>query len=144
MIQFMYHDQEVSKMKLANNIQTHRKRMGLSQEELAERCQISRQAIAKWESGESVPTIEKLFFLADLYSITLDELVGRVTKDDYSRFTEFIKRYVPEEIKFGENDDITAVVGRYIAFVDSLGISGEEKLRGLEDIFLVMSNKYEK
>ena len=60
-------------MKLADNLQIQRKKMGFSQEELAEKCQISRQAIAKWESGESVPTIEKLIFLADLYDLTLDE-----------------------------------------------------------------------
>lgn len=40
-------------MKLAGNLQINRRRMGLSQEELAEKCQISRQAIAKWESGVS-------------------------------------------------------------------------------------------
>ena len=40
-------------MKLADNLQINRRRMGLSQEELAEKCQISRQAIAKWESGVS-------------------------------------------------------------------------------------------
>ncbi len=123
-------------MKLADNLQIQRKKMGFSQEELAEKCQISRQAIAKWESGESVPTIEKLIFLADLYDLTLDELVGRVIKDDYDRFAEYIKKYVPAEIKFGKDDDVTAVVGRYISFVDSLGLTGELKLKGLQDIFL--------
>jgi len=123
-------------MKLADNLQIQRKKMGFSQEELAEKCQISRQAIAKWESGESAPTIEKLIFLADLYDLTLDELVGRVVKDDYDRFAEYIKKYVPAEIKFGKDDDVTAVVSRYISFVDSLGLTGELKLKGLQDIFL--------
>jgi len=123
-------------MKLADNLQIQRKKHGLSQEDLAEKCQISRQAIAKWESGESVPTIEKLIFLADLYDLTLDELVGRVIKDDYERFTDYIKKYIHTEIKFGEEDDVTAVVGRYITFTDELGLSGEVKLKGLQDIFL--------
>lgn len=123
-------------MKLADNLQTQRKKLGLSQEELAEKCQISRQAIAKWESGESVPTIEKLIFLADLYDMTLDELVGRVVEDDYERFTRLVKKYVPSELRFGKDDDETAVVGRYISFVDSLGLTGELKLKGLQDIFL--------
>ncbi len=123
-------------MKLADNLRIQRKKLGLSQEELAEKCQISRQAIAKWESGESVPTIEKLIFLADLYDMTLDELVGRVVMDDYDRFAKYIKKYVPTDIKFGEDDDVTAVISRYITFTDALGLSGEVKLKGLQDIFL--------
>lgn len=123
-------------MKLADNLRIQRKKLGLSQEELAEKCQISRQAIAKWESGESVPTIEKLIFLADLYDMTLDELVGRVVMDDYDRFAKYIKKYVPTDIKFGEEDDVTAVISRYITFTDALGLSGEVKLKGLQDIFL--------
>ena len=123
-------------MKLADNLRIQRKKLGLSQEELAEKCQISRQAIAKWESGESVPTIEKLIFLADLYDMTLDELVGRVVMDVYDRFAKYIKKYVPTDIKFGEDDDVTAVISRYITFTDALGLSGEVKLKGLQDIFL--------
>ena len=123
-------------MKLADNLRIQRKKLGLSQEELAEKCQISRQAIAKWESGESVPTIEEVIFLADLYDMTLDELVGRVVMDDYDRFAKYIKKYVPTDIKFGEEDDVTAVISRYITFTDALGLSGEVKLKGLQDIFL--------
>lgn len=63
-------------MNLAGNLQMFRRKMNLSQEVLAEKCRVSRQAIAKWESGDSVPTIEKLVFLADLYELSLDELVG--------------------------------------------------------------------
>ena len=63
-------------MMLAENLQILRKQNGLSQEELAEKCQVSRQAIAKWESGESVPTIEKLIYLAGLYEVTLYGLGG--------------------------------------------------------------------
>ena len=50
-------------MKLGENLQAYRKKAGLSQEEFAEKCEVSRQVIAKWESGESVPTIDKLFSL---------------------------------------------------------------------------------
>lgn len=68
--------------------------------------------------------------------MTLDELVGRVVEDDYERFTRLVKKYVPSELRFGKDDDVTAVVGRYISFVDSLGLTGELKLKGLQDIFL--------
>lgn len=121
-------------MKLADNLQINRRRMGLSQEELAEKCQISRQAIAKWESGESVPTIEKLIFLADFYSVTLDELVGR--KDDAALFESFIKRYIPSDVRFGDDDDVLPVINRFLAYMDKHGFSAEEKLAGMKEVFL--------
>jgi len=121
-------------MNLADNLQMHRRRMGLSQEELAEECQVSRQAIAKWENGESVPTIEKLVFLADFYKVTLDELVGR--KEDIALFEEFVKRYVPADIKFGESDDALPVICRFINFMDKYGLSAEDRLNGVKEVFL--------
>lgn len=121
-------------MKLADNLQIHRKRMGLSQEALAESCQVTRQAIAKWESGESTPTIEKLIFLADFYSLTLDELVGR--KNDETLFEEFIKRYVPSDLKLGQEDDTLGVICRFFAFLDKYGISAQDKIAGMKEVFL--------
>ena len=105
-----------------------------SQEELAEKCQISRQAIAKWESGESVPTIEKLIFLADFYKVTLDELVGR--KEDVALFEDFIKRYVPSDVRFGDDDDVLPVINRFLAYMDKHGFSAEEKLASMKEVFL--------
>ena len=48
---------------------------GLTQEELAEKLGVSRQAVAKWERGESVPDIESCVKLADIYGTTVDMLV---------------------------------------------------------------------
>ncbi len=48
---------------------------GLSQEETASKIGISRQAYSKWESGATVPDIEKCMELADFYGVTLDSLV---------------------------------------------------------------------
>ena len=121
-------------MKLATNLQIHRKRMGLSQEELAESCQVSRQAIAKWETGESVPTVERLIFLADFYKLTLDELVGR--KDNDALFEEFIKRYVPSDLKLGQEDDTLAVICRFFSFLDKYGFKADDKLNGMKEVFL--------
>lgn len=121
-------------MNLADNLQKCRRQMNLSQEELAEKCGISRQAVAKWESGESIPSIEKLIFLADLYKVTLDELVGR--KEDIALFYEFVKRYVPKDISFGADDDVLPVISRFFSFLDKHGFSAEDKLEGVKEIFL--------
>ena len=60
---------------LKDNLVMLRKMNNLSQEELAEKIGISRQAYAKWESGATVPDIEKCRLLAEVYCVTLDSLV---------------------------------------------------------------------
>jgi transcriptional regulator with XRE-family HTH domain len=52
-----------------------RKQKGISQEELADKLNISRQTLSKWESGNSTPDMEKLILLSDYFEISLDELV---------------------------------------------------------------------
>lgn len=54
---------------------------GFSQEEIAGKINISRQAYAKWESGATVPDIEKCKKLADVYGITIDSLIKTTTVD---------------------------------------------------------------
>ncbi len=63
-------------MNLNENIQRLRRQAGLSQEALAEKLGVSRQAVSKWESGAALPELEKLADLAQLFSVRLDELVG--------------------------------------------------------------------
>ena len=65
-------------MILADKIILQRKRAGWSQEELAERMNVSRQAVSKWESAQSSPDLEKLVQLSELFGVTTDELL----KDD--------------------------------------------------------------
>ena len=54
---------------------------GFSQEEIAEKIGISRQAYAKWETGATVPDIEKCMRLAEAYGVTIDSLVTTTTLD---------------------------------------------------------------
>ena len=62
-------------MILADKIIQLRKKCGWSQEELAEKVNVSRQTLSKWETGESVPDIEKCKLLAEIFRVTLDDLV---------------------------------------------------------------------
>lgn len=52
-----------------------RKDRGLTQEVLAELTEVSRQAVAKWEKGESLPDLEKLIRISDIFKVTIDSLV---------------------------------------------------------------------
>ncbi|MEE0859541.1 MAG: helix-turn-helix domain-containing protein [Acutalibacteraceae bacterium] len=58
------------------NILTLRKKNSYSQEYVAEAIGVSRQAVAKWESGDTVPDINNCMALAKLFDVTLDELVN--------------------------------------------------------------------
>ena len=90
-------------MTFAQKLQTLRKQWGLSQEQLAEKTGVSRQAITKWESGNGLPDIENLMTLASLFSVSLDDLLSEekltrslpdysyesVTEYDVNRLTHF-------------------------------------------------------
>lgn len=65
---------------LSDNILMLRNLKGYSQEEVAERIGISRQAYAKWEKGETIPDVERCMKLADLYGTTVDNLVRPAAK----------------------------------------------------------------
>ncbi len=62
-------------MTLGERIAYYRGKMGLSQGELAERLNVSRQAVSKWETDAGLPDLDRLIALSGLFDITLDELV---------------------------------------------------------------------
>ncbi len=63
-------------MKLSEKILRHRKQLGLSQEELAVRLGVTRQAVSKWELGTSVPELDTLLALARTFGVTTDYLLS--------------------------------------------------------------------
>ena len=63
------------KSNLARNLTTLRQLNQFSQEDVAERVGVSRQAVAKWEAGQSVPDILNCDALAKLYDVELDDLI---------------------------------------------------------------------
>ena len=68
-------------MQFSQNLSRERKTRGLSQEELAARLGVSRQAVSKWETGETTPDLTRLLALADALELSLDALCGRETAD---------------------------------------------------------------
>lgn len=65
-------------MILADKIIDERKKLGFSQEELAEKLSVSRQAVSKWESAQSIPELAKIVAMSELFSVSTDYLL----KDD--------------------------------------------------------------
>lgn len=68
-------------MILADKIMEERKRNGWSQEQLAEQLDVSRQSISKWESAQSVPDLNRIIQMADIFGVSTDYLL----KDDYKK-----------------------------------------------------------
>lgn len=64
-----------------DNIIALRKMNGLSQEELADKINVSRQTLSKYETGESLPDVEKCKQIADVFEVSLDDLVNYDSKD---------------------------------------------------------------
>ena len=79
-------------MSLAEKLVTLRKRKGLTQMDLAEQLNVSRQAISRWEVGAAIPSTENLRILSDLYETSVDYLLNddaeRVTNDVDIQTTE--------------------------------------------------------
>ena len=62
-------------MTLSEKITALRTGRKLSQGDVAERLDVSRQSVSKWETGQSVPELDKIVRLADLFGVSVDELV---------------------------------------------------------------------
>ncbi len=72
-------------MNFGENLQTLRKLKNYSQEDLAAKLQVSRQAVSKWESGTGYPETEKLISICDLFDCSMDELIkGKISVDSNS------------------------------------------------------------
>ena len=81
----------------SNNLIQLRKTNNLSQEQLAEKLGVTRQAVSKWESGQAMPDVDKLIQLANMFEITTDQLLNKLesqpaseTKPDLYTILAFI------------------------------------------------------
>mgnify|MGYP002098837519 FL=1 len=82
-------------LNIGSKIQNRRKAMGLSQEELAQRTGVSRQAVTKWETGQSAPDLDRLVRLCDELGVSLDHLLrdnvdSPACSDDSAGMTETV------------------------------------------------------
>ncbi len=87
-----------------NNLKLYRKQNGFTQEQVAERLGVSRQAVAKWERGGSLPDIDNIIALADMYEVTVDSLVRNLTSLPEK---EHGKKYIFGVARLDESGKIT-------------------------------------
>ena len=95
-----------------------RKQKGLSQEELANKLNVSRQTVSKWELGDSTPDMEKLIGLSDLFDISLDELVlGKEAKAETQEAKTMDIVHAVEEKVLTQKNKKVAQKGMKIAMI---------------------------
>ena len=75
-------------MTLGEKLSSLRKKQGWSQEELAEKLNVSRQSVSKWESDLSVPDIDKIIKLSEIYAVSTDYLLKSDTRPKEERESE--------------------------------------------------------
>ena len=86
-------------MEFHNKLYELRRQKGFSQEELANRLNVSRQTVSKWEVGESTPDMEKLVAMSDLFGISLDELVLDKKENQSVASEQVVKSELYSDIK---------------------------------------------
>lgn len=66
-----------------DNLVQMRKALQMTQEDIAEQLGVTRQSVAKWESGETVPDLDKCKLLADIFGVSLDDLANYESEENY-------------------------------------------------------------
>ncbi len=83
-------------MNTPEKIQELRKAQGMTQEQLAEQLNVSRQSVSKWESGQAMPEADKLMALSDLFHVTVDYLLRPSDIDALSIKADALERQQQE------------------------------------------------
>lgn len=134
-----------------SRIKIFRKQRGLTQEDIAEKLGVSRQAVAKWEKGETMPDIESCVKLADIFETTVDMLIRDVGEKNHTDDGKHIFGYA----KVNSKGQITLPANCRKVFNinegDAVLILGDEnkgialvKLGGIDDIIKVTEENIKK
>jgi len=133
-------------MKFNEKLKLLRKENKLTQEELADKLNISRQAITKWESALGMPDIENLNYISKLFNISIDELI----KDDLEVFINTNNKYIEEvEIDHTKHFDININKSYEIGIIsndkETIKIEVISNMEGIENqIKIKFDNTYNK
>jgi transcriptional regulator with XRE-family HTH domain len=114
-------------LEIANRLQELRKKNGYSQEELASKLGVSRQAVSKWERSESSPDTDNLICLAQLYGVSLDELlktdksIEEIASENQKKLDEEPVEDLKEDLKDEYRKEVIHAVEGATAFMSVIG-----------------------
>lgn len=132
-------------MSFGEKLQMLRKQRGLSQEMLAEKLNVSRQSVSKWENDDTYPEMDKMISLSQLFDVTLDYLVKENNKEDivietdkkYYVTTQKIEDYKRRKVKTGRN--IALAVALIISSLSGYFIAEYYQLESIGNfVFLII------
>ncbi len=121
-------------MTFAEKLQSLRKAKNLSQEDLAEKCGVTRQSVSKWETGSGYPETEKILVLCDILDVNLDYLLRDISvaphedkkQEQTSSYTPYIGKWLQVFLKDKEFNGfycvgLIAVQNTKLLFMDDKG-----------------------
>ena len=125
-----------------DNLIQLRKLKRLTQEDIAEKLDVTRQVVAKWESGETVPDIEKSRQLAEIFEVSLDDLVNYVPQENMGLELPPKGKHLFGMVKVGEKGQIVIPAKARkifnISSGDELVVLGDES----QGLALIKSEKF--
>ncbi len=115
-------------MGFSENLQILRKKQNMSQEQLAEKLEVSRQAVSKWESGSGYPETEKLITICEIFDCSIDEILkGKFSEDsngDKRQYENLMNRFSK-----GIALAIAIILVGVTIFMCFVGIPGTEEMK---------------
>lgn len=140
------------KMNLPAKLASLRKQKGLTQMDLAEKLNVSRQAISRWEVGAAVPSTENLKVLSDLYGVSVDYLLNDDAEDS-SKITQNQELVPGEQSKKAESKKqmiilvsaaVTVVVMAVIVLIFAMAFRDQkqEEITPIKDMAIAEENDY--
>ena len=115
-------------MTIGEKIYQLRSAAGISQEQLAEKIAVSRQAVSKWEMDQALPQIDKVLLLCSLFNVSADELLKDKISIDVNNENKKNKYFGTDGFRGEANVDLTSMhaykVGRFLGWYYSSQLSG--------------------
>lgn len=131
-------------MNMADRIQSLRKAKGMSQEELADKIGVSRQAVSKWESGQSTPDSEKIIIMSELFEVTTDYILKGIESVSATNKKTIQSIYWGFVVIFAAVAGVWAFTANRFQFIECFFIilAGAAVGFGIGLIFQVVSNLF--
>ncbi|MBQ3003909.1 MAG: helix-turn-helix transcriptional regulator [Clostridia bacterium] len=107
-------------MTVGERIQYHRKKQNLSQEELGQKLLVSRQTVSLWETDQTLPTVDNLRLLRDIFGISIDELLGvepASVPDEPTPLESYTFRHTREHLDEKLKSQRRSLLARFGAFL---------------------------